>query len=64
MTDVSAFVGHNFFDKDKDIVKNFLDFFDQLVDMGISFSWEHAEKAEPKLLSQKVLEKIEKKTFL
>ena len=42
MSEIKAFVGHSFTDDDKDVVRQFLEFFDRVKDMGIGFSWEHA----------------------
>ena len=63
MSKIAAFVGHSFTDNDKEVVDKFLAYFDTLTDMGIGFSWEHAEKAEPKILSQKVKETMEGKNL-
>lgn len=54
-----AFVGHSFTDDDKAVVQEFLNYFDQIKDMNIGFSWEHAEKAEPRALAEKVLRLME-----
>lgn len=58
MTELAAFVGHSFDKSDEAIVSKFLAFFVRVAKMPIGFSWEHAEDAEPKLLSQKVREKM------
>lgn len=63
MSEIKAFVGHSFTDDDKDVIRQFLEFFDHVKDMGIGFSWEHAEPAEPKILSQKVLKLMEDKNL-
>ena len=55
MTQIRAFVGHSFLDNDQEIVGKFLKYFDQLSESGLSFSWVHAEAAEPKLLADKVM---------
>ena len=63
MNNIVAFVGHSFDTKDDIIVRKFLDFFDTIKDLGIGFSWEHAEEAVPKILSDKVKEIIEGKNL-
>lgn len=63
MTELSAFVGHSFDKRDEEVVAKFLEFFDHVAGMPFSFSWDHAEEAEPKKLSQKVREKIEDKNL-
>lgn len=63
MTEIIAFVGHSFTENDAEIVRRFLDFFDHIAALGIGFTWEHAENAEPKVLTDKVLELIEGKNL-
>lgn len=60
---LKAFVGHSFTADDKEIVQYFLKCFDQIADLNIGFSWEHAEAAEPKVLADKVLRLIEDKNL-
>ena len=48
MSKIVAFVGHSFNENDKEVVCKYLDYFNTLKEMDIGFSWEHAEKAEPK----------------
>lgn len=60
---LKAFVGHSFNEADREIVRSFLDFFGKVVNMGIGFTWEHAESAEPKELSLKVKKKMEGKNL-
>ncbi len=55
MSKLKAFVGHSFTSEDEPVVRAFLKFFDQIKDMNIGFSWQHAEPAEPKVLAAKVL---------
>ena len=55
MTEIRAFVGHSFTDDDAEVVRKFLTYFDQLSKSPMSFSWEHAEPAEPKVLADKVM---------
>jgi hypothetical protein len=55
MNELKAFVGHSFTKDDEAVVRAFLKFFDQVKNMNIGFSWEHAEAAEPKELADKVL---------
>lgn len=63
MSELKAFIGHSFAEDDKDVVHQFIDFFDHVKEMGIEFSWEHAEPAEPKILSEKVLKLMEGKNL-
>jgi tetratricopeptide (TPR) repeat protein len=60
---ISAFVGHSFDDNDEQLIIKFLNYFDSLKSTGDWFDWDHAEKAESKLLSQKVKEKMEGKNL-
>lgn len=65
MAKLDAFVGHSFLDFDKDVVGELLAFFDRLQSMDIGFTWTHAEAAEPKALSEKILRLIaEKNVFI
>jgi tetratricopeptide (TPR) repeat protein len=61
MSRLAAFVGHSFSEADKEVVRQFLDFFDRVGKMNIGFSWEHAENAEPNVLSEKVLRLVKDK---
>lgn len=61
MNEIRAFVGHSFTEDDAGIVGIFLKYLDQLAQAHPSFSWEHAEGAEPKELADKVLRLIEDK---
>jgi hypothetical protein len=63
MSKISAFVGHSFIEDDKEVVGKFLQHFNRLKGLGIGFTWDHAEDAEPKILSQKVREKMTGKTL-
>lgn len=58
MADIKAFVGHSFTKDDAELVGKFLQHFDRLSKILPSFSWVHAEAAEPKQLSEKVLSLI------
>lgn len=65
MDEIRAFVGHSFFEEDSGIVGRFLNYFDQIAKLHPTFSWEHAESAEPKLLAEKVMALINgKNTFI
>ena len=55
MSKIAAFVGHSFEETDKSIVRSFTDYFDTIEKMPIGFTWAHAEDAEPKTLSDKVV---------
>lgn len=63
MSKLKTFVGHSFTPEDEPVVRAFLKFFDQVKDMNIGFSWQHAEPAEPKVLAAKVLGLIEGKNL-
>lgn len=64
MTEIRAFVGHSFAESDEDVVRKFLKYFDQLAKVLPSFSWESAENAEPKLLTEKVMRVFANKNVL
>ena len=65
MNDIRAFVGHSFIEDDATLVAKFLHYFRTISAMHPTFSWSHAESAEPKLLAEKVLALIEdKNTFI
>ena len=59
MSKLKAFVGHSFTSDDEPLVREFLKFFDQVKNMNIGFSWQHAELAEPRVLAAKVLRLME-----
>lgn len=61
MSEIRAFVGHSFNEEDADLVRAFLDYFDQLQLSMPSFSWQHAKPAEPKELAEKVLALLDDK---
>lgn len=63
MTSLKAFVGHSFTTDDEDVVRTFLKYFDQVEELSIGFSWEHAEPAETKELAEKVLRLMECKNL-
>lgn len=63
MSILKAFVGHSFTGDDEEVVKVILEYFNQIQEMGIGFSWEHAKPAEPKVLAEKVLTFIEDKNL-
>jgi hypothetical protein len=58
---IRAFVGHSFNGEDSGTVEAFLKYFEQLASSGIDFTWDHAERAEPKELAEKVLALLEDK---
>ncbi|WP_298872209.1 hypothetical protein [uncultured Bradyrhizobium sp.] len=65
MREIKAFVGHSFTDGDAQVVRKFTDYFDSITRSHPQFSWEHAENAEPRILTEKVLRLIEdKNTFI
>ena len=60
MKQVQAFVGHSFREDDSDVVRSFLDYFNNLSHLlDQRFIWCHAESAEPRDLREKVLQKID-----
>lgn len=61
MQGIKAFVGHSFGEDDKEIVGKFLDQFRILAKTYPGFTWDHAEDADLKTLSEKVLAKIQDK---
>ena len=63
MTQLNAFVGHSFLEKDADVVRRFLDYFNNVNGLVPGFSWEHAQKAEPVVLSEKVKRLFEGKNL-
>jgi hypothetical protein len=63
MTQINAFVGHSFTEDDAEVVRKFLEYFDQIKESGISFEWAHARAAEPRELATKVLSLIEGKNL-
>lgn len=65
MKEIKAFVGHSFTASDEVVVRKFTDYFDALAQSHPQFSWEHAESAEPRILTDKVLRIIaDKNTFI
>lgn len=63
MTQLNAFVGHSFLEKDADVVRRFLDYFNSVNGVVPGFSWEHAQKAEPVVLAEKVKRLFEGKNL-
>lgn len=63
MASFKAFVGHSFTQEDKDVVRIFLEYFDQVENLNIGFSWVHAESAEPRELAKKVKGLMEDKNL-
>jgi tetratricopeptide (TPR) repeat protein len=61
MQGIKAFVGHSFAPVDKTVVDTFLEYFRTLSKVYPGFMWDHAEEAESKTLSEKVLSKIQDK---
>lgn len=58
MREIKAFVGHSFNSQDNSVVDAFLKYFQHLEELLPSFSWDHAEKAEPIELAEKVRTKF------
>lgn len=63
MSQLNAFVGHSFAREDREVVEAFLKFLNQVKGMGIGFTWESAEPAEPKELADKVMGLIQDKNL-
>lgn len=63
MSRIAAFIGHSFLPEDEAVVRSFCKYFDELSEIGIDFSWEHAEAAEPRELSEKVQKKMTDKNL-
>jgi tetratricopeptide (TPR) repeat protein len=60
---VRAFVGHSFTPDDAALVDSFLKYLSAISEMHPSFSWQHAERAEPRVIDEKVLELFSDKTL-
>ena len=63
MSQLNAFVGHSFARDDHEVVDAFLKFLNQVKGMGIGFTWESAEPAEPKELADKVMGLVQDKNL-
>lgn len=63
MPKIAAFVGHSFLPDDEGVVRRFLDYLDDIKKLGVDFSWDHAEAAEPIELSKKVKQKMADKNL-
>lgn len=61
MKEINAFVGHSFRESDASLVRQFLDYFDSISHLHPTFSWNHAEAAEPRELAAKVLAQMDGK---
>jgi len=59
VSEIKAFVGHSFTPNDADVVANFLTFLTQLNGVLTGFNWAHAEEAEPRELTEKVLDRLQ-----
>lgn len=59
MKQARAFVGHSFTKDDATIVSTFLKYLDQVSALHPTFSWVHAESAEPVDLAQKVIAQVD-----
>jgi tetratricopeptide (TPR) repeat protein len=63
MTPIKAFVGHSFTEDDEIVVGKFLKYLDQITEMHPSFTWVHAEAAEPRVIDAKVLSLFDSKNL-
>ena len=61
MPHLNAFVGHSFAKEDELVVKSLLKLLDSVKNVMTEFTWDHAEAAEPKVLSVKIREKMKGK---
>jgi hypothetical protein len=59
MSLIKAFVGHSFTQDDAALIEKFLKFLSRLEKMNDTFSWVHAEAAEPRQLRDKVIALIQ-----
>ena len=59
MNSIRAFVGHSFTADDDAVITAFLRYFDQVAKLHPTFSWVHAQVAEPTELARKVLGMVE-----
>lgn len=65
MDNIRAFVGHSFTEDDAAVVRSFLSYFTEVSNIYPSFSWEHAEVAEPSQLKDKIFALLrDKNTFV
>ncbi len=65
MNEIRAFVGHSFTDDDTEVVNIFLKYFERLSALHTTFKWEHAERAEPRIIAEKVMSLIaDKNVFI
>lgn len=65
MREIRAFVGHSFSADDQDVVRKFLEYFDQISGLLPHFSWTHAQHAEPVGIVDKVMSLIDdRNTFI
>ncbi len=63
MSQLNAFVGHSFLQKDEEVVRKYLEYFENLRGVVPGFAWDHAKKAEPKALADKVRKLFEGKNL-
>ncbi len=63
MKPVRAFVGHSFTPDDAGLVDAFLRYLTAISEMHPSFTWQHAERAEPRVIDEKVLGLFSDKTL-
>lgn len=63
MSVIRAFIGHSFDTNDQILIDIFLKYFNQIKDLGIGFTWDHAQAAEPIELTKKVISLIQGKNL-
>jgi tetratricopeptide (TPR) repeat protein len=63
MSQLSAFVGHSFLEVDEVVVSRIHTMLNSISTLMPEFTWDHAQSAEPKVLSQKVKEKMQGKNL-
>jgi len=63
MTQLNAFVGYSFLEEDDTTIGRLLGMLQNIKELMPDFDWDHAQAAEPKELSAKVLEKMQGKNL-
>ncbi|WP_295133828.1 tetratricopeptide repeat protein [uncultured Reyranella sp.] len=64
MPDYHAFVSHSFLDQDAPVVEKFIKLFNHVEALHPQFKWDHAIRAEPRSLSEKVIRVFQDKNTL
>lgn len=61
MKKIRAFVGHSFTEEDSLVVDAVLKCLTRIQNLNTNFSWDHAEKAEPRIVTEKVIDLLKDK---